>query len=84
MGWASTGCVLPGVVLGTGLGLTGRQDIREIYNYICNNYVDGDEVILTGFSRGAFTARSVADMIASVGLCATPPLPTPRRTSARG
>jgi len=84
LGWASTGCVLPGVVLGTGLGLTGRQDIREIYNYICNNYVDGDEVILTGFSRGAFTARSVADMIASVGLCATPPLPTPRRTSARG
>ena len=46
----------------------GDKDIREIYNYICNNYVDGDEIILTGFSRGAFTARSVADMISSVGL----------------
>ena len=30
--------------------------------------MDGDEIILTGFSRGAFTARSIADMIASVGL----------------
>lgn len=44
------------------------QDIREVYNFICINYVDGDDIILTGFSRGAFTARSVADMIASVGL----------------
>jgi hypothetical protein len=39
-----------------------------VYNFICMNYVDGDDIILIGFSRGAFTARSVADMIASVGL----------------
>lgn len=39
-----------------------------MYNFICANYVDGDEIILIGFSRGAFTARSVADMIASLGL----------------
>lgn len=32
------------------------------------NYVDGDEIVLLGFSRGAFTARAVADMIASLGL----------------
>jgi uncharacterized protein (DUF2235 family) len=44
------------------------QDIREVYNFICANYVDGDAIILIGFSRGAFTARSVADLIASVGL----------------
>ncbi|KAK4120254.1 hypothetical protein N657DRAFT_666259 [Parathielavia appendiculata] len=49
-----------------GMGLD--QDIREVYNFICTNYVDGDDIILIGFSRGAFTARSVADMIASVGL----------------
>jgi uncharacterized protein (DUF2235 family) len=49
-----------------GIGLD--QDIREVYNFICTNYVDGDSIILVGFSRGAFTARSVADMIASVGL----------------
>jgi hypothetical protein len=39
-----------------------------VYNFICANYVDGDAIVLIGFSRGAFTARSVADMIASVGL----------------
>lgn len=32
------------------------------------NYVDGDDIVLLGFSRGAFTARAVADMIASLGL----------------
>lgn len=32
------------------------------------NYFDGDEIILVGFSRGAFTARSVAGMIGKLGL----------------
>lgn len=49
-----------------GMGLD--QDIRQVYNFICTNYVDGDSIILIGFSRGAFTARSVADMIGSIGL----------------
>lgn len=30
--------------------------------------MDGDEIILVGFSRGAFTARSVAGMIGNLGL----------------
>ena len=49
-----------------GMGL--EQNIREMYNFICNNFVDGDEIILIGFSRGAFTARSVADLIGTIGL----------------
>ncbi|KAK5655227.1 hypothetical protein OQA88_5794 [Cercophora sp. LCS_1] len=49
-----------------GMGLD--SDIREVYNFICTNYVSGDDIILIGFSRGAFTARSVADMIGSIGL----------------
>lgn len=32
------------------------------------NYENGDEIILTGFSRGAFTARSVAGLISDIGL----------------
>ncbi|KAL0940282.1 peptidoglycan binding domain-containing protein [Colletotrichum truncatum] len=55
---------LTGGLFGSGLD----QNIREVYNFICTNYVDGDDIILLGFSRGAFTARSVADMIATVGL----------------
>lgn len=34
--------------------------------------MDGDEIILVGFSRGAFTARSVAGMIANLGLLSRP------------
>lgn len=40
----------------------------ESYAFICANYVDADEIIIIGFSRGAFTARSVAGMISSIGL----------------
>lgn len=52
------------------MSLTDRcvKDIREAYNFICVNYVDGDDIILVGFSRGAFTARSIADLIGSIGL----------------
>lgn len=49
-----------------GMGL--EQNIREMYHFICNNFVDGDEILLIGFSRGAFTARSVADLIGTIGL----------------
>ncbi|KAF5509655.1 hypothetical protein CGCF413_v004004 [Colletotrichum fructicola] len=52
-----------GGLLGTGLA----QNIRED-NFICANYVDGDDIVLIGFLRGAFTARSVANMIATVSL----------------
>ncbi|CAN8104021.1 unnamed protein product [Discula destructiva] len=55
---------LLGGVFGMGLG----ADIREAYNFICANFVDGDDIVLVGFSRGAFTARSIADLIASIGL----------------
>lgn len=42
--------------------------MREAYSFICANYMDGDEIFLVGFSRGAFTARSVASMISKLGL----------------
>ena len=50
----------------TGAGLL--QNVREAYGFLCNNYDDGDEIFITGFSRGAFTARSVAGMIGKVGI----------------
>ncbi|KAF7552025.1 hypothetical protein G7046_g7540 [Stylonectria norvegica] len=49
-----------------GLGLSER--VRESYSYVCANYMDGDDIILVGFSRGAFTVRSVAGMISQLGL----------------
>ncbi|KAF4833840.1 hypotheticall protein [Colletotrichum tropicale] len=43
-------------------------DIADVYRFVCENYNDGDELIFTGFSRGAFTARSVANMVCTLGL----------------
>jgi len=34
--------------------------MREAYSFVAANYEPGDEIILVGFSRGAFTARGVA------------------------
>jgi uncharacterized protein (DUF2235 family) len=39
------------------------KNVREVYSFIASNYAPGDEIILIGFSRGAFTARSVAGMV---------------------
>lgn len=45
-----------------------EQRVREAYAFLCANYADGDEIILIGWSRGAFTVRSVAGMIGKLGL----------------
>jgi hypothetical protein len=55
---------ITGGLLGTGIS----ENIREAYSFIAANYESGDEIILIGFSRGAFTARSVAGMIRDIGL----------------
>ena len=40
----------------------------QIYDFISNNYVPGDELFFFGFSRGAFTVRSVAGLVCDVGV----------------
>ncbi|KAK5662206.1 hypothetical protein OQA88_8111 [Cercophora sp. LCS_1] len=54
-------------VLGGAFGYGVPQDIAETYRFICDNYRAGDELFIIGFSRGAFTARSVAGMVCAVG-----------------
>ena len=49
-----------------GKGLT--KNILDCYRFIVHNYEDGDEVFLFGFSRGAFTVRSLAGLIGKCGL----------------
>ena len=51
---------------GMGVGLV--ENVRQAYGFLCNNYDEGDEIYITGFSRGAFTARSVAGLVGKVGL----------------
>ncbi|KAF9565097.1 hypothetical protein CPC08DRAFT_759803 [Agrocybe pediades] len=38
------------------------------YEFLMNNYVSGDKICIFGFSRGAYTARSLAGMLHKVGL----------------
>lgn len=44
------------------------QKIKDGYTKIAHVYEQGDEIFIFGFSRGAFTARSLAGMIANCGL----------------
>ncbi|MGY3388076.1 uncharacterized protein (DUF2235 family) [Bradyrhizobium sp. USDA 3311] len=50
----------------TGFGVP--SNVRKLYRFLCWNWREGDEIYIFGFSRGAFTARTLASMIASQGL----------------
>lgn len=49
-----------------GMGVVAR--IVRGFTYISRNYEAGDRIFITGFSRGAYTARALAGMITKVGL----------------
>ncbi|KAF2766340.1 hypothetical protein EJ03DRAFT_278241 [Teratosphaeria nubilosa] len=57
---------------GTGLGLA--ENIREAYAFLASNYsehqegVPPDSIFLLGFSRGAFTARSLGGFLCAMGI----------------
>ncbi|KAF2135928.1 uncharacterized protein K452DRAFT_157262 [Aplosporella prunicola CBS 121167] len=73
-GVGSRGNVLDKIVGGTtGSGI--EENVREAYAFLSNNYSPGDEIILIGFSRGAFTARSVAGLICEIGMLTKKGLP---------
>lgn len=55
-------------VLGLAVGYGLAQNIEDAYVYLMNNYDDGDDVFLFGFSRGAYTARAVAGVLKMFGL----------------
>ncbi|KDQ10696.1 hypothetical protein BOTBODRAFT_488112 [Botryobasidium botryosum FD-172 SS1] len=49
-------------------GIALASKIRDAYAFIAHNYLEGDQICLFGFSRGAYTARKVAGLIDRVGL----------------
>ncbi|HBK07425.1 MAG TPA: DUF2235 domain-containing protein [Acetobacteraceae bacterium] len=49
-----------------GAGLITR--IVRGYTFISRNYCSGDRIFITGFSRGAYTARALAGLISNQGL----------------
>src|SRR5436190_12104244 len=52
--------------LATGYGLD--DNVLRAYEFLANNYEDGDDVYMFGFSRGAYTVRVLAGLIHKVGL----------------
>lgn len=50
----------------TGRGL--QKNVEDAYRFLMKNYEEGDKIFLFGFSRGAFTVRSLAGMLANCGL----------------
>ena len=59
---------LPLKVLGGAFGWGLKRNVLELYKTLCRTYKNGDEIYLFGFSRGAFTVRMLAGMIACCGL----------------
>jgi uncharacterized protein (DUF2235 family) len=53
---------------GGALGYGVDDNIREGYRFIAENHQPGDQLFLLGYSRGAFTARSLAGLITKCGI----------------
>ena len=52
-------------------GISGAgidKNIMDCYRFIVHNYNDGDKLFFFGFSRGAYTVRSLAGFIRNCGL----------------
>jgi uncharacterized protein (DUF2235 family) len=50
----------------TGTGIS--ENILQAYAFIINTYEPGDELFFFGFSRGAFTVRSLAGLVRNSGI----------------
>jgi hypothetical protein len=54
--------------VGGALGKGLSQNIRRAYKFLSFHYKPGDQVFIFGFSRGAFTARSLVGYVHAAGL----------------
>lgn len=55
-------------VFGGAFGKGMDDHIRDCYRFLVQNYVAGDELYFFGFSRGAYTVRSLAGLLRNSGL----------------
>jgi uncharacterized protein (DUF2235 family) len=55
-------------ILGGAAGYGLKRNVKELYKELSRVYDEGDRVMLFGFSRGAFTVRTLAGMIGTCGV----------------
>lgn len=55
-------------IRGGALGLGLDENIRQAYAWLIDNYQANDQLFIFGFSRGAYTARSLAGLVARCGI----------------
>ena len=65
----------------TGYGLS--RNVKTLYRELCRVYEPGDAIYLFGFSRGAFTVRTLAGLINDCGLVSAADCATELRFRAR-
>lgn len=58
--------VYKGLAKATGYGITGN--IEDCYRFLVHEYNPGDNIFLFGFSRGAYTVRSLGGLISLLGV----------------
>lgn len=63
-GVGTDGNRISGGAWGRGLDLI----VLDVYRWLCENYEIGDQIYIFGFSRGAYTARSVVGMLRTAGV----------------
>ncbi len=59
-------------ITGGAFGVGLDKNIQDAYRFIVHNYNPGVELFLFGFSRGAYTVRSLAGFIRNVGILKRP------------
>jgi uncharacterized protein (DUF2235 family) len=59
-------------LLGGGAGVGLSDNVRDAYHFLGHNFVLGSAIYLFGFSRGAYTARSLCGFIKAAGLLDKP------------
>jgi uncharacterized protein (DUF2235 family) len=55
-------------ILGGAFGFGLSRNVRSAYRFLVEHYEPGDELFFLGFSRGAYTARSVVGFVRNCGI----------------
>lgn len=56
------------LLLGGAFGVGLARNVLDAYRFLVHNYEPGDQLYLFGFSRGAYTARSLAGLVRNSGI----------------